>query len=142
MAQAALNARNTAAATLKSSIRTLQRYIDGDNPSKRLLQNKLEKTADDKENLLSKHFTYAEKANIDLETDQDMLQWINTRVDEADEIMDRATIKIEELDLVIDNQQKTLDKALSETRVTNEIHVKELQCTTNENALNIEGDWD
>ena len=47
MAQAASQSRAAAAATVKESIRVLERYIQRDNLSQRLLQTKLDKlTAD------------------------------------------------------------------------------------------------
>ena len=68
MAQAASHARNAAAASLKDSVRELARYKDKPSPNKRLLQSKLDKLLNSKDDLIEKHYTYGEKAAQDLDS--------------------------------------------------------------------------
>ena len=60
MAAQALNVRVAVAATLAETIRDIKRYKEKPNPSKRLLQVKLDKLIADKDDLFAKHCLYAE----------------------------------------------------------------------------------
>ena len=79
MAQAATQTRAVAAAALKESTRVLDKYKQTQNPSKRLLQSKLDKTLADKQELIQRHYIYAEKNNVDPD-DESKINWLATRV--------------------------------------------------------------
>ena len=81
MAQA-LNARNVAAAKLQEEMNQLTRYKDSQNPTARLLQQKLDKVSSAMEALRNKHYTYAEKANISLD-DAGLIAYLAEKVDAA-----------------------------------------------------------
>ena len=98
MAAQALNARAATATTLKDTIRDITRYKQKPNPSKRLLQVKLEKLLSDKDELFSKHCIYAELSKKDPDS-AEMLDWINPHMDSASDLAD-------DLYLLIDEQQK------------------------------------
>ena len=134
MAQAALLARTSAAASLKESIRRLTKFKDSGNPSKRLLENKLDEVITNKQELIRKHHTYAEKANKDLD-DAELTGWITPRLDDADDISDEVMILIENIENTEETRLRTLDKAASENKEKDEIQLSELQCTTNERSL-------
>ena len=95
--QAALNGRAAFAATLNENIRELNKYIDGENISTRLLQQKLNKVVTSRDMLISKHYQYAEKANIEIESPE-LLQWITPKLDESTDIMYNVFLLIEELE--------------------------------------------
>ena len=134
MAQSALHARAAAAASLKDSIRVLTKYKDTQNPSKRLLQNKLDQVLADKQALVAKHYVYGEKASKDLE-DREMLEWITPKLDSADELTDEVILKLDTLDNNEDLRLKNLEKESSVQREKNEIRISELQCTSDERSL-------
>ena len=74
MAQAAAeHARNTAAASLKDSVRELQRYKDKPPHNRRLLQKKLDKVLNFKDELVDRHYIYGDKSGLELDADE-MLQ--------------------------------------------------------------------
>ena len=96
MAQAASQSRAAAAATVKESIHVLERYIQRDNLSQRLLQTKLDKLTADRDDLVAKHYVYGDKSNLSYESDE-MLQWITPILDSAIDIYDEAFLKLETL---------------------------------------------
>ena len=110
MAQAALQARSSAAASLKESIRRLTQYKDGGNTSERLLKNKFDEVITSKQELIRKHHAYAEKAGIDLDDDE-MTQRITPKFDDADDISDEVMIMIEDIENIEEARLRTLDKA-------------------------------
>ena len=134
MTQAALHARAAAAASLKDSVRELSRYKEGARPSKRLLQSKLDKLLRDKEDLVDKHYVYAEKANVDLESDE-LIEYLTPKLDAANDVADETSLKIEEIEMDDDVQKKTLDDAALEVGLKNEILVAEMQYKANERTL-------
>ena len=89
MAQAASQSRAAAAATVEESIRVLERYIQRDNLSQRLLQTKLDKLTADRDELVAKHYVYGDKSNLSYESDE-MLQWITPILDSVIDIYDEA----------------------------------------------------
>ena len=134
MAQAAQQARVAAAASLKDSIREMRRYMGGANPSKRLLQNKLNKVNENKDELVKIHYVYADKANIDLESD-DALNWITPKLDDANDIADEVILMIDEIETIALQQQQTVIERAEATDKTNEILVAEMQYQADEKAL-------
>ena len=134
MAQVAQQGTAAAAATVKQSIRALERYLQGDNPSPRLLQSKLDKLAADKDELVAKHYLYGDKSNQQFDSEE-MLQWITPILDNVMDISDQAFLKIETLQQAVVFQRETQEQQAVEEAKTNEITVAELQYKTNENAL-------
>ena len=133
-AQTALHARNAAAASLKDSIRELTRFKVKPNPNKRLLQSKLDRVLNDKENLVDKHYTYAEKAALDLDS-EDMLGWLTPKLDDATDLTDEVEILIDNLNTTEDTAQKQLDNNELQRALTNEINVAKLQYQSDEKTL-------
>ena len=66
MAQAASQSRAAAAATVKESIRVLERYIQRDNLSQRLLQIKLDKLTADRDELVAKDMIATYRRDLSL----------------------------------------------------------------------------
>ena len=60
--QTALHLRDAAAATLKEELRQMNKEFNKENPSRRLLDGKLEKVIKAKEDLLAAHYSYGHKA--------------------------------------------------------------------------------
>ena len=134
MAQAASQSRAAAAATVKESIRVLERYIQRDNLSQRLLQTKLDKLTADRDELVAKHYVYGDKSNLSYESDE-MLQWITPILDSVIDIYDEAFLKLESLEEDVVLQRETQEQqALTEAKA-NEIAIAEMQYKTTENAL-------
>ena len=134
MAQAASQSRAAAAATVKESIRVLERYIQRDNLSQRLLQTKLDKLTADRDELVAKHYVYGDKSNLSYESDE-MLQWITPILDSVIDIYDEAFLKLETLEEDVVLQRETQEQqALTEAKA-NEIAIAEMQYKTTENAL-------
>ena len=98
MAQAALRKRDNCASKLRDLVRQLRRYLDGDSQIERILTQKSEKVDGDREELIAKHIDYAEKAAIGLD-EQELTDFIVPRIDTAVDIVDEATVRIEELQL-------------------------------------------
>ena len=133
-AQAASHTRNAAAASLKDSVRELTRFKEKADPNKRLLQNKLDRVLNDKDNLVDKHYIYAEKSGLDLDS-ADMLDWLTPKLDAATDLADEVEIMIEDLNSNEDAKQKELDDAELERGLQNEINIAQLQYRTNEKTL-------
>ena len=110
---AALRRRDSAAAKLKDSVRQLRRYLDADSSVERILTQKIDKVDIDREELIARHHEYAEKTdNVNIEDDA-MLQYLTPKIDEAVDIVDDATVKMEELSSTsqvnIENTQHAAD---------------------------------
>ena len=134
MAQAASQARTVAAAALKESTRVLTKYKDTLNPNMRLLQNKLDKVLADKQDLIQRHYIYAEKNDLDLEHD-DQTNWLATRVDAADLICDEVMILIEGMEEAAEELQRNTEKVQSETKEKADIQLANLQCASEEKSI-------
>ncbi len=112
MAQASLRKRDNCAAKLRDSVRQLRRYLDGNSQIERILTQKSDKVDCDREELIAKHIDYGEKSAISLD-DEEMTEFIEGKVDEAVDIVDEATAKIEELQQVV---QTRAEEARNDTR--------------------------
>ena len=134
MAQAATQTRAVAAAALKESTRVLEKYKQTQNPSKRLLQSKLDKTLADKQELIQRHYIYAEKNNVDLD-DENEIDWLATRVDAADLICDEVMIMIETIEEAAEEMQRNTEKAHSESKEKADIQLANLQCASEEKSI-------
>ena len=100
MAQASLRKRDNCAAKLRDSVRQLRRYLDGNSQIERILTQKSDKVDCDREELIAKHIDYGEKSAISLDHEE-MIEFIEGKVDEVVDIVDEATVKIEELQQVV-----------------------------------------
>ena len=134
MAQAALQARAAAAATVKESTRALERYRQGANPSSRLLQSKLDKLIADKDELVAKHYVYGDKSNKPYDSDE-MEQWITPILDSVLDLTDAVFIKIDELQSAVVQQEVTREENALQTAKTNEMNIAEQQCKSNKRTV-------
>ena len=135
MAAQALNVRVAVAATLAETIRDIKRYKEKPNPSKRLLQVKLDKLIADKDDLFAKHCLYVELSKKSLEAEE-LVSWITPHMDLASDLIDALYLDIESKETEAAAQQKTTDDAAIQTAKTREIQVVKLQCETEEMSLN------
>ena len=131
MSAAALQRRTSTASKLKDSQRQLRRYLSGDSFSERILLQKCEKVNLDREELISNHHLYAEKAGIDLE-DDDLKNFLESKIDEAVDIVDEATLLIEQLgkDAIKEVEEKS--GALNTQKKEIELISAKLETETNE----------
>ena len=100
MAAAASRNRGLCAVKLQDSIRQLRRYLDSEHQIERILIQKSDKVDLDREELIAKHHEYAEKAGLEVES-QESKEFIEPKIDAAVDIVDEATVKLEELSLAI-----------------------------------------
>ena len=108
--QTALTSRNNAAAALAEELRQLKKYKAQPNPKKRLLEQKLKRVEEAKEELMARHYYYGEKSGNLPESD-DMTNWFNPKMDDAVETMDEVYIMIEDIDDAIEKTEATSKKA-------------------------------
>jgi hypothetical protein len=116
MAQAAKTARGVSSAALKDSVRVLSKYKDTASPKKRLLQQKLDKALADRQELVTRHYIYGEKAGIDLEVDDTEANWLADKMDAADLVCDEVAVKIETMSEADEEIQRNAEKALSQSK--------------------------
>ena len=137
MSAQAQGARTAAAATLQDTIRDVKRYIqkEEENLSKRLLQSKLEKLTVAKNDLFGKHCYYAEKAGLDISTNEDLLDYINPLMDGASDTLDAIELLLEDLDNAAETNRQTNENAAIENAKKNELAVAEKQCLSDEQTL-------
>ena len=130
MAENAFQARAAAHASLKETMRELERNQKKANPSMRLLKAKFEKVTEAKEFLLSKHFTYCEKAKKPHD-DPEMLQWITPILDEANDLLDDVYLLLDADETTFENQrvQREMDAGNDERqeKIKNEISIAKKQ---------------
>ena len=96
--------RDSCSAKMDDSIRQLRRYLDARSFSTRILLQKCDKVDVDREELVAKHHQYGERAQIDLD-DPQMVEFIAPKIDAAVDIVDEATLILEELN-VEENREK------------------------------------
>ena len=97
MADSILKQREAEAATLTEIIRESKRYIASHNVSLRLMKQKLYKIDHAKEELLKKHYAFAEKSGKEFDSEE-LIGRITPKLDEATDISDELFIYIEELE--------------------------------------------
>ena len=120
MAAAALRNRSLCAAKLQDSMRQLRRYLDGDNQIERVLIQKSDKVDVDREELISKHHEYADKANLDISS-AELQEFLNPKIDGAVDLVDEATVKLEELGLVAKAKEEEATKQSTEEKAKLEV---------------------
>ena len=126
MGENALKQRTTAAVILTETIREMRRYMSADNISIRLLQQKLTKTHKAKEDLLNKHYLYAEKSGKELDS-AELTEWINPRVDEANDVTDEVFIMIEDLEEIAN--KKKVEEEIKKTKDESVVIQKQCEAT-------------
>ena len=136
--QAALHGRNAAAAVLAENFRELKKYIEKQNPSHRLLQQKLKKLSTAKEDLMMKHCYYGEKANKALDSNE-MVEWLTSKLDDVNDAMDEAEVLLEDIEKTEELQQteiqKVVDDKASEDKRTTGLKIAELQMKNDEQSV-------
>ena len=114
MAALAQRERDFAVAKLEDSVRQLRRYLAQRDHTERVLTQKCDRVDINREEVLAKNYTYAEKSNIPL-TDQALKEYIDPIIDGAADIVDEAQLKLAELKeaklKALEDQTKTHDKA-------------------------------
>ena len=116
-------------------MRDIDRYKVKPNPSKRLLQNKLDKLLNEKAELFSKHCTYSAASKKALDSDE-LTNWITPHMDDATDLADEIYLKIDELDEEASVEQRTADDVAKQAAEANEISIIEKQCTADEKMVN------
>ena len=106
MAAAVQQSRDSAAAKLGDSVRQLRRYLIQPTIHERILLQKVEKVELEREDLMSKHHLYASKAGVAL-TDNDMKTYIESKIDDAVDAIDEATVMMEKLK---ENKEKAAEE--------------------------------
>ena len=131
--QASRNKRSAAASTLTENIRELQRYREKDNISKRLLEQKLKNVIAAKDALIITHHNYAEKANKDLESEEEC-DYIRLKLDECHDIMDYVYLTIETFEVKEKETKQTVEDAasssLQEVKRAEDLTIAEMQAET------------
>ena len=112
----------------------MERYAGTENSSKRLLENKLKKVDQCRDELVRKHYAHADKAGIAYESDE-ATGWLTPRLTEANTVEDDVILKIDAIESGLLQQRETNDRTAIENAKTNEIKVAKLQCDTSESAL-------
>ena len=92
--EAALQARNSALASLGEAVRELKRNKEKMNPSIRILQTKYEKVVAAKELLIRKHITYNEKAKNDLQSSE-VSDWLAEKLDDVNDLLDDVFLMLD-----------------------------------------------
>ena len=106
MAQPASRSRAAATDTVKESIRVLERYIQRDNLSQRLLQSKLDKLTADRDELVAKHYMRGDKSNLSYASDE-IPQLITLIFDRVIYIYDEDFLNLETLEEDVVLQRKS-----------------------------------
>ena len=138
MADNAKKQRAAADTFLSECVRSTQRYYDSPNPSLRLLQQKLTQLNEAKENLLDKQCVYADKTGQETDSDE-LQQWINPKLDAANDLADLLFLKIDELTLVETQTKALQDETLKQTtqaeEMKNESEILTIQCERNSKII-------
>ena len=134
MAAAASSKRDSTASKLRDSIRQLRRYIDGESYSERILIQKCDKIDVDREELLAKHHTFAEKTSTSLE-DEELRSYIEPKIDEAVDIVDEATLLIEKLQVDSKNQRENSNEGLRKEKEKIEIATTRMEAESSANIM-------
>ena len=115
--QTAYNARETAAAVLAEELRQLNKYIQKENPTRRLLDTKLKKVEEAKDELMGAHYNYGQKAKKELNSDE-LTEWLNPKLDAACDTIDDVTLMIDVIDTTENTEQAHIEKTAQEKAKT------------------------
>ena len=131
MADNATKQRTQANATLTEYIRQTNRYLNSPNPSMRLLKQKMLKLNEAKDDLLEKHYVYAEKTSQDIESEE-LTEWISSKLDAANDLADQLFVMIEEHEDIEATQKETTEKHEKDNEIieekSNEAELLTIQC--------------
>ena len=129
--EAAKRERDVAARELDDAIRQAIRYLDGTNPSQRLVQQRISKINEREERLRRCHYTYCDKAKISVEDDEQK-NYLSDKTDAAIDCTDKCTIFIDDLEnelkfslVTATNEEKLLEKEISRNQIESEVTVEE-----------------
>ena len=134
MAAAALQSRDSAASKLRDSVRQLRSYLQKPTLHERIIVQKSDKVDVDREELIAKHHSYASKAGVDLNDDA-LVNYIESKIDDAVDAVDEATFKIEELREVKEREIKDTDITLSQAQKVLELAQLKLEAESKETVL-------
>lgn len=116
MAEAvALYTRVAASAALTEAVRALNRYKAKPDCSIRILKAKYKAVVVAKDELMSKHFLYAEKAKKYLSS-AELVEWLTPKMDETDDVFDEVYLILEE-DEAESNVQKIKQEKSEEIKI-------------------------
>ena len=136
--QAALHGRNAAATVLAESLRELKRYREKGTYSQRILQMKLNKVSAAKDDVMTKHCYYGEKANKPLDS-QEMVDWLTEKMDSAIDEIDEAELILEDIEnkqeKEVSTRQKTADDAAAKEKKAAELKIAELQAENDKKTV-------
>ena len=134
MAAAAQQCRDSAASKLRDSVRQLRSYLQKPTLHERIIVQKSDKVDIDREELIAKHHSYVTKAGLQL-TDDDMVDYIEPKIDDAVDAVDEATFKLEELREVKDKEVKDKDITLNQAQKVLELAQLKLEAESKETVL-------
>ena len=128
----ALASRASGVEKLVTSIRQLRRYIDAGTQdhgsiNERILLQKMQKVSAAKDHLIDTHHTYGEKNETPL-SDQAMRDFIDPKIDEADDILDEAEGILDGLEKAKESDE--IDRE-ARTKRTNEKLTVKLEISSN-----------
>ena len=87
--------RASASVELEEAMRQVKRYLASNNPSVRLIQQKMRKVTEREEELKRFHFSYCNKADVAVDSEEAM-KFIREKSDAATDCVDECMIYIEE----------------------------------------------
>ena len=123
---------------MKEAVRDLSKHKDKHNPSMRLMTVKLKKLNDAKDELLEKHFTYAEKSGKDVDSEE-LKDWLNPQIDAAIDLADEVFIIIDEYEENVSvtrvAEENNLAEAEANQKKRNESVILEKQCESTEKLI-------
>ena len=118
--QTALHNREAASAALTEAMRALQRFKDKPNHNTRILKTKYEAVIAAKEELMSKHFVYAEKSKKAL-TSAELVDWLTPKMDLADDMIDEVFLLLDNAETQTNTDRERQENAAKEQAKANEV---------------------
>jgi hypothetical protein len=134
MAAAAQQSRDSAASKLRDSVRQLHSYLQKPTLHERIIVQKSDKVDIDREELIAKHHSYGTKAGKEL-TDDEMVNYIETKIDDAVDAVDEATFKLEELRDTKEKEVKDKDVTVIQAQKVLELAQLKLEVESKETVL-------
>ena len=95
MAQAAKEMLASATRDLDEAIRQTTSYMEGHQPSTRILQQRIQRVREKEEEYKRVYYTYHEKAKLDIDSGE-VMQNLQEKLDKVADVVDEATIFIED----------------------------------------------
>ena len=119
MAENATKQRAQSNAEMQECIREINRYRVTPNPSMRLLKQKLDKLNNAKGYLLKRHYAYAEKHGIEIDSEE-LLNWITPKLDEANDLADFLFVTIDDHERTEEIAKSTTENNVKKTALIEE----------------------